>query len=308
MTLLTDDQIRGLCRRRDAGVVAGAAATQPAAAALAKDATPDELQILITDGIQARNTLVEANTGLVGAIVNRTVHGRRHHQDYLQEGMTALIAAVDRFNPDRGTLATYASPYIRGAVLNLISIRGGDLHLTRSQARSKERVRTQTDRLAAAGLPAGPADVATHLSHTEEWVRRHVGYQLPVPLTPTDGLEIQIADTTTQERIDAIGSTPITTYLGMLPARERAVLELVHGFAGEPRSLTDISAAMGVSKGLVEHYVASGHVHLRELLGRFEQQLVEGQTITKTRRSAPSPQASSAPATEPRRSVQQPLF
>ena len=69
---LTNDQIRDLCRRRDIGIVAASAATQPAAAALVAAVTPEDLQALVEDGTAARNRLVEANTGLVGVIVNRT--------------------------------------------------------------------------------------------------------------------------------------------------------------------------------------------------------------------------------------------
>lgn len=43
------------------------AATQPVAAALLTGAKPEDLQALIKEGTEARNTLVEANTGLVGA-------------------------------------------------------------------------------------------------------------------------------------------------------------------------------------------------------------------------------------------------
>jgi len=91
--------------------------------------TPEELQTLVEDGAAALNRLVEANAGLVGVIVNHVVHGSRHGQDYMQEGVVALTDAVERFDPDLGKFATYAAPYIRGAVLNLLSARGGELHL-----------------------------------------------------------------------------------------------------------------------------------------------------------------------------------
>ncbi len=123
---LTDDQVRELCVRRDIGVLAAAASSHPAAAALVKDVPPEQLRMLVDDGVQARNTLVEANVGLATRIVNRTVRGERHRQDYLQESMLALINAADRYDPTGGaSLATYAYPHIKGAVLNLINTRGG---------------------------------------------------------------------------------------------------------------------------------------------------------------------------------------
>lgn len=301
---LTNDQIRDLCRRRDVGIVAASAATQPAAAALVAAVTPEDLQTLVEDGTAARNRLVEANTGLVGFIVNRTVHGSRHGQDYMQEGVVALIDAVDRFDPDRGSFATYAAPYIRGAVLNLLSARGGELHLNSYQARSKERVRAQTARLAGAGMPATQAAVAQELGQTEEWVRRYSSYQRHIPLNPKDQLTIQIPDNTTQERIDAVGTTPISRYLSLLPAQERTALELVHGFSGQRRSITEVGRVMGVPRETAQRYVTSGHTHLGELLGRFERQLAEGQSVTRGVRSMPPREPSAGRPVAPRRASQ----
>ena len=82
-----------------------------------------------------------------------------------------LIDAVDRFDPDRGAFASYALPFIRGAVLNLLSTRGGESHLNNHQARSRERIRAQSERLEALGAPATNAAIAKELGKTEQWVR-----------------------------------------------------------------------------------------------------------------------------------------
>ncbi len=281
---LTDDQVRELCARRDIGVLAAAATSHPAAAALVKDVPPEQLRMLVDDGIQARNTLVEANIGLAAHVVNRAVRGERHRQDYLQESMLALINAADRYDPTRGaSLATYAYPHIKGAVLNLINTRGGDLHISDGQARAKELVRAATSQLAAAGPPARPAEVAEHLGKTEEWVRRYASYQRPTPLSAVTLRQLQIADTTAQQEVETVRETPLSRYLPMLPEAERTALDLVHGLTGERHTFEEVSAAMGISTSKVKRYVASGHADLRRLSKHFDHQADEARILTRKR-------------------------
>ncbi len=280
---LTDDQVRELCGRRDLGVLAAAATSEPAAAALVKDVPSDQLRMLIDDGVQARNTLVEANTGLAANIVNRTVRDERHRQDYLQESMLALINAADRYDPNRGaSLTTYAYPHIKGAVLNLMNTRGGDLHLTNGQARAKELVRAAADQLTAAGTPAGAADVAEHFGRSEEWVRRYESYRRPTPLSSAELGDIQIPDAAAQQQVEAVSDKPMAKYLAMLPDDERTALELVHGFAGERYTLEEVSKIMGVSLSTLTRRIASGHASLGRIVEHFDQSFSEGQVASKS--------------------------
>lgn len=287
---LTDDQIRDLCRRRDAGIIAASAATNPHAATLVKNATPAELAQLIADGHQARNTLIEANMPLVTAIVRRTTYFAQHEQDYLQVGALALIHAVDRYDPNKGSLASYAFPRIKGAIRHLLDTHDGKMHLSRYQARSWQQIRNRTLQLQSAGLPTTPADIAKELGTTEDWVRSHANYQAPSTLTPSDDRTIHIPDTTTQEQIDTIGAASLAKYLRLLPPQERNTLELVHGFTGQPHTIPQAAEAMGIPAERVTRYVAAGHKHISSLLSRFDQQLTEGQNITTTARPAPSQQ------------------
>ena len=240
--------------------------------------------MLINDGVQARNTLVEANTRLAANIVNRTVRDERHRQDYMQESMLALINAADRYDPNRGaSLATYAYPHIRGAVLNLMNTRGGDLHISNSQARAKELVRAAADRLTAAGLPAEAAEVAEHLGKTEEWVQRYENYRRPRPLSSAELGELQVPDTAAQQRVEAVNDKSMARYLAMLPDEERTALELVHGFAGERHTLVAASEIMGVSLSTMTRRVSSGHANIGQLAEHFDQPFSEGQNLMSKR-------------------------
>lgn len=280
---LTTEQIHELCARRDVGVVAAAASTYPAAAALVRDVSPEQLRVLVAEGVAARNTLVEAYAGLVKAVVNRTVKGGQHTGDYVQEGMVALIDSVDRYDPNRGNLAAYARPRIKGAVLSLLSIRGGELHLNTNQARAKELVRSTTRRLTAAGLPVSSSDVADHLGKPEEWVQRHADYRRPASFSAPGFEGLEVPDAKAQQAMEAVEVSHLTKYLDLLPGPERTALQLLHGITGDRHSLAGVSDTMGISRRLAERYVAAGHTHLGQLIAHFEQGLYDGQAAARTR-------------------------
>ncbi|NLI85062.1 MAG: sigma-70 family RNA polymerase sigma factor [Propionibacterium sp.] len=303
---LTVEQIRELCAQRDLGVVAAAASTHPAAAALVKAVSPEQLQTLVADGMAARNTLVEAFAGLVRGVVKRTVEGGQHTGDYVQEGMVALVNAVDRYDPNRGSLAVYAYPRVKGAILSLLCTRGGEFHLNAHQARARELVRSTTGRLISAGLPADSSAVAEHLGKTEEWVQQYADYRRPASLGSFDLGELEIPDFKTQQAMDAVGVASVTKYLNMLSDSERTALQLLHGLAGDRHSLAGVSEAMGVPRRLAESYVASGHAHLGQLIKHFEQQLCEGQKATGAEEVSAKRVVPSLPVARPGE-VKQPL-
>ena len=74
---------------------------------------------VVREGYDARRALLRANMRFVLKIVHEETHGRVQQgvlydkEDLMHEGLLALARAVERFNPARGRLATYAQPWIR---------------------------------------------------------------------------------------------------------------------------------------------------------------------------------------------------
>lgn len=68
-----------------------------------------------------RNEIVMNNQELVWFIVKRYSSGIATKEDMFQAGILGLIIAIERFDPGRGVqLSTYAVPYIKNEIRNLI--------------------------------------------------------------------------------------------------------------------------------------------------------------------------------------------
>jgi hypothetical protein len=70
----------------------------------------------VVAAIGARERMVTGNLGLVRIVCSRIK--KANTEDLFQEGVLALLKAIDHYEPQRGSFATYASPWIRGAVLD----------------------------------------------------------------------------------------------------------------------------------------------------------------------------------------------
>lgn len=81
----------------------------------------EALELALEDGMEAKNRLVTSNLRLVQGVVNLYIRNGLGSQynagDLMQEGVTALIRAAEKFDPERGfRFSTYAMYWIRSAV------------------------------------------------------------------------------------------------------------------------------------------------------------------------------------------------
>ncbi|WP_375426498.1 sigma-70 family RNA polymerase sigma factor [uncultured Friedmanniella sp.] len=266
---LDAEQMRGLCRRRDAGVVAAAASTDELAARLMAGVSPLERQALVEDGRAARQEMIEGNLGLVRFAVARFVPAAGlDREDYFQEGVLGLTAAVDRYDPTKSPyFSSFALPHIRGAVSSLVSTRGGDLRP--SQGRNAGRVEREVARREALGLPISTAEIAGSLQMEERVVVASFSYRRPAPLMVADGRP-DFPDRPTSGVGDHAELPSAAGMLFMLPPHERRVLESVHGDAAVGRTMIDIAAELGLSTRQLRGVLDSGHRHLRALMGKVD--------------------------------------
>ena len=89
---------------------------------------------------------------------------------------------------------------------------------------------------------------------------------------------------------------PIERFVGMLPTRERNLMQLIYGFSGPPHTSAQIAATMGCSLRTVDRLRHEAQQHLRELLDHFGDAPDTTQSRSNTQRlSAASGLARSGP-------------
>jgi RNA polymerase sigma factor (sigma-70 family) len=64
-----------------------------------------------------RAQVVQENTGLAASVARRLVSDPERLDDCIQAALVKLLEILPKYDPTRGTLATFAWPYLRGAVI-----------------------------------------------------------------------------------------------------------------------------------------------------------------------------------------------
>jgi RNA polymerase primary sigma factor len=228
--LLTVDQERELCRRKDEG---------------------DE---------QARRRLIESNLRLVMWITRRYANRGVPMLDLIQEGNVGLIRAIEKFDLAMGCrLSTYAPWWIRQAVFRAIAAQGAGFHLPAHVLSELRSIRLAREHLLQR-LRREPlrSEIAHESGLGIERVSELLAY-LERPLS----LESPVGegDTTYGELIEDTGETPaeavasdllagaLRQALAALEPRLKRVVELRFGLDGEkPRTLEEVGLELGVSR------------------------------------------------------------
>ncbi len=84
-----------------------------------------ELELMIRDGLQARDYLIRANTRLVVSIARRFTGRGVPFLDLIQEGNLGLMKAVEKYDHQRGfRFSTYATWWIRQGISRSIADQG----------------------------------------------------------------------------------------------------------------------------------------------------------------------------------------
>lgn len=150
----------------------------------------------------ARDELVRRNLPLARRLVSR-YHRGSSAEDLLQVASLALVKAVDRFEPERGTtFSTYAVPTILGEIRRYFRDTSWSAHVPRGIQELSMAVRTVEDELwSALGRSPTPHEVADALGAEVEDViearqagRAATSVPLDAPESSGDGEGLSVAD------------------------------------------------------------------------------------------------------------------
>lgn len=132
------------------------------------DIEAENLLWAVNDGMQARNSIVAANTGLVMMWAKRQRGRGIEFEDLVQAGNIGLIRAAEKFDPDTGfAFSTYASRWIQAFVEREVHEHGRMISIPReeSQALSKHR-RISQEHMVITGKHLSKEEMAKEMGRT----------------------------------------------------------------------------------------------------------------------------------------------
>lgn len=237
---------------------------------------------------EAETQLVESHLSLVRTVVDRCKVRLPAHidaEDLRGAGITGLIAAAKRFNPDQGcSFATYATTRIRGAVLD--ELRRLDVCTRRARAKARQ-LRTAADELEQnLGRTATDEEIRTRLGLSEKDYGRWREQTQPVRLIAIDqpaddapdapSLHDVIAD----ESVESAGQRLeheeqvrlMADFIAGLPEMPRKILALYYH---ERMRLAEIAEIFGLTESRICQIHAQTLRQLRTQLERANEQVLE---------------------------------
>ncbi|MFC5824789.1 RNA polymerase sigma factor [Nonomuraea insulae] len=258
-TLLTAAQEVELARRIEAGLYAEyKLETHP-------DLTPaaqDDLHLVIEDGRQAKNHMLEANLRLVVSVAKKYTDRGMSLLDVVQEGNLGLIRAVEKFDYTKGfKFSTYAMWWIRQAIQRGFADSARTIRLPVHVLEMLSKLsRIERDMHQRLGREPTPEELAVELDKTPDQIEELLRTsRQPISLNATIGED---GETTIGDLIEDVDSPEASEIvdrqllgdqlrgvLDNLSPRESKIMALRFGLVdGKPHTLDEIGKHLGLTR------------------------------------------------------------